>query len=193
MITSIARFISIVGHPALLMPIAAAIAANSIDNHRVQLLAVIVAIFFAIFVFTYSQVKTRTGQWEHVDASLKNEHKELNISASVFLFIGTLVLFLFDVHSGIVFAVGLSGAIVLCCYFLSKIAKPSLHFGFAILASCLIFPNVSVATFFLFFAVLVGWSRFHLERHTRLDLAIGAGLGLFAGISFQFLVHIVNA
>lgn len=191
MITSIARFISIVGHPALLMPVAAAMAATG--NHRVQLLAVIIAIFFAFFVFTYSQIKTKTGQWEHVDASLKNERKELNINASVFLFIGALVLFLFEVHSGIVFAIGLSGAIVLCSHFLSKIAKPSLHFGFAIFSACLILPNVNAAAFFLFFAALVGWSRFHLERHTRLDLAIGAGLGLFAGVSFQFIAHIVKA
>lgn len=193
MITNIARFISTTGNPVLLMPIATVIATNSIGTDGVRLLAVTIAIAFAIFVFTYSQIKARTGRWKHVDASLKSERKELSISASAFLLIGALVLFLFKVHFGIVLAVSLSGAIVLAGHFLSKLAKPSLHFGFAIFATLLIYPNIIAATFFLFFAALVGWSRVYLKRHTLLDLAFGASLGLLAGASFQLFIHTVTS
>lgn len=74
MINRLASFISIVGHPAILMPIAAAIAANAHKGHEQLFLSVLIAIIFAIFVFVYSQVKARIGHREHVDASNKSEY-----------------------------------------------------------------------------------------------------------------------
>lgn len=193
MITRIARFISIVGHPALLMPIAAAIAANSAGGSDVQLFAVVIAIFFAILVFAYSHHKTKSGDWQHIDASMQSERKELNSVAGVLLVVGAAILFLLKVNSGAVFAVGLSGVMVLCFHFLIRIAKPSLHVGFAVFATCLTYPNIIAMIVFFLAAMLIGWSRLYLARHTWLDLAVGALIGYFVGVCFQFLVHLSKA
>lgn len=189
MITKIARLISIAGHPALLMPVASVIATNPAGDSGVQLLSILVAMFFACLVFIYSQVKTKTGQWTHVDASLKDERKELNIIASLTLFIGTIILALFEVHAGVVAAVGLAGAIVLCCHLLRGVAKPSLHLGFAIFAACITLPNKIAVAALLCFAILIGWSRLQLNRHSVLDLAIGASIGFAAGVCFLVVVY----
>lgn len=189
MITNIARFISIVAHPALIMPLAAAIAANSNGDHQVEVVSVFIAIFFAVFVFIYSLVKAKIGQWKHVDASMKHERKELNLVASVTLVCGGSMLFLLKSHPSIVFAVVLSGVVFLLCHLLSRVSKPSLHFGFAIFATCILFPNKTTIAAFLVLTAFIGWSRIYLERHTWLDLAAGAGIGLFAGLCFQFIVH----
>ena len=82
----IARFISIAGHPAMLMPLAAAIASAPIGDRSLLLLSTTIAISFAVLVFAYSQVKARAGHWKHVDASIKSERKELNQTASTVLF-----------------------------------------------------------------------------------------------------------
>jgi membrane-associated phospholipid phosphatase len=187
---TIARFISIAGHPALLMPLAAMIASSTINDQNVKFLSVGIAVFFAILIFVYSQIKTRTGQWKHVDASVKKERKELNLTACIILFVSAAMLALLKVLFGIVLVVGLSGAIVLVSHFFSRIAKPSLHVSFAIFAACLTWPNeIAVAALFIF-TVFIGWARLYLDRHTWLDLILGAILGFFAGLCFQALIRI---
>lgn len=185
MTNRIARIISILGHPAILMPLAAAIASASTGNRNLLFLSTIIVILFAALVAVYSGVKTRVGHWEHVDASIKHERKELNRTVSVVLCVGAGVAFLFNVHLGIVAAVGLSGMIVLASHCLNKVAKPSLHTSFAIFAACLTWPNTNAFTAFLLFAFFIGWSRLSLKRHTLLDLACGAVLGILAGLCFQ--------
>jgi membrane-associated phospholipid phosphatase len=186
---NIARFISILGHPALLMPLAAAIASGANDDHNLRLLSVIIAMLSAALVFTYSQVKASTGHWKHVDASIKSERKELNLTASITLFAGAVILALLKVHVGIVFAMALSGVILMASHFFSSVAKPSLHVGFAIFSACLTWPNEIAFVVLLLLAVFIGWARLCLERHTSRDLAVGAGLGFFAGFCFQAMVR----
>lgn len=187
MTINIARFISLIGHPALLMPLVAAISVANSGKQAQNLLPVFIAISFALLVVIFCLFKTKTGQWTHVDASQKNERKELNLVASATLFLGAIALYICNQVYALVFAVALSGVIVLVCHFFSKVAKPSLHVGFAVFASCLIIPNTTAVITILAFAVFIGWSRLYLQRHTRVDLAIGAGIGLFAGASFQIL------
>lgn len=189
MITRIARFTSIVGHPAILMPVAAIVATGSGGELKKQLLPASLAVCCAIIFVVYSQIKIKSGRWQHVDASVKAERKELNVIASLALFAGASALLMLDVNSSLVFAMASSGAIFLCCHVFSKLAKPSLHVAFAIFAACLTYPNVIAMALLFSMAILLGWSRLHLERHSMFDIVVGAVIGFLAGICFQFLVH----
>lgn len=59
----------------------------------------------------------------------------------------------------------------------------------AIFAACLTYPNVIAMALLFSMAILLGWSRLHLERHSIFDIVVGAVIGFLAGICFQFLVH----
>ncbi len=187
MVTKFARFISIAGHPALLMP-AAALASAASEESRVQVITVVIAVLFSALIFVYGFVKTKCGEWKHIDASNKNERKELNLTAGISLLICTAILALLEIHLGIVVAAGLSGAIVLASHVFSRIAKPSLHVSFAVFAAFLTFPDGAVFGLLLVFAVVIGWSRLYLARHSWRDLAIGAFIGFAAGACFHFII-----
>ncbi len=187
MTINIARFISLIGHPALLMPLVAAISVANSGEQAQSLFTIFIAVSFALLVVIFCLFKTKTGQWAHVDASQKNERKELNLVASAALLLGAIALYIGNQLSALVVAVALSGAIVLACHLFSAVAKPSLHVGFAVFASWLMIPDTTAVIAILAFAVFIGWSRLCLQRHTGVDLTIGAGIGLFAGASFQLL------
>lgn len=189
MTNRIPRLVSIAGHPAILIPLAAALATAPSGDRSLVFLSVTIAVSFALLVFVYSQAKTRAGHWKHVDASIKSERTELNRAVGIALFATAATLALLKVNTGIVAATGLSGAIVVAGQFFGKIAKPSLHVGFAVFAACLTWPRQIPFAAILLFAVVIGWSRLRLERHAPLDLALGAALGFLAGLCFQAIVH----
>ena len=77
---SIARVVSILGHPAVLVPVAAIWVAISeaAPAATVQRL-VLMAAGLAVFVTAYSLIKVRSGAWQHVDASRRSERRSLNL------------------------------------------------------------------------------------------------------------------
>ena len=78
--------------------------------------------------------------------------------------------------------------LVLISYFLNKKIKVSRHtpFSFSI-AVMMIKVEVSTAFTMVLFAIINGYSRLYLKRHTMPDVAIRA----FLGISIGFLFHVI--
>jgi membrane-associated phospholipid phosphatase len=65
--------------------------------------------------------------------------------------------------------------------------KPSMHAGFAMLTSCSLWPlGAKIALPWMFFSVLVGWSRSALQRHTRLEVIVGLMLGAIVAKLFMY-------
>ena len=70
--TPLARLVSIAGHPAVLMPVAALVAAPDADAGA----ALVVSVACAVAVVGYSVHKARRGDWAHVDASAPVERAQ---------------------------------------------------------------------------------------------------------------------
>lgn len=177
----LARMLSIAGHPAVLMVVAAV--AASPRSHGLFSVAVTVAC--GIAVLAYSFLKTRRGDWGHIDASAPIERAQLNTRVGWGLLLAAGVLFLAGVHAGIAIVVGLSGLIVMAGHLLRRLAKPSLHVAFAVFAVFVAWPAHVAAMALLAMAVAVGWSRLVLRRHVGRDVFWGATLGTAAGALFQ--------
>ncbi len=77
---AVARAVSIVGHPVVLVLVAALISASAQGASHQQLRLIGGALAtFAVIVVGFSWLQVRTGRWSHVDASVRNERNSLNV------------------------------------------------------------------------------------------------------------------
>ena len=180
-----ARVLSTVGHPALLMP--AVIAFATVAGRapiRVIAVAVMSTTAVALAVVAYSRWQVRAGRWADVDASVPRERRQLNGLLGALLIGTAAILWRLAQPHAVVAGLGLSGALVVTADVLRRWLKMSLHASFAVFAALLLWPGFeSVALLLL--AAAVGWSRLVLERHTRLEVAVGALAGAAAGVLFN--------
>lgn len=181
---SVARAISIAGHPAALMPVAAAIAAPM----HIRPAALGVSLICACAVLGYSLYKARRGEWVHIDASVPAERAQLNACVGIGLLAAAGGLWLAGLHVGFPLVVGLSGLIVAFGHLFRGTAKLSLHVAFAVFAVFLVWPNLMAAAMLALMAAGVAWSRLALQRHVAADIILGALSGAGAGLAFHVAV-----
>jgi hypothetical protein len=183
-----ARALSVVGHPALLMPVAVVWAA-ALKNAAPDVLHAAVAACGVVVacVALYSGVQVRAGRWQHVDASVPHERRQLN---------GFLALLLFGVAGGlwwgcqpwpVALGLALGGAVVVFASLLRRWLKLSLHAAFALFAAVLLWPQWMAVLGGLALAAGVSWSRLVLRRHTLAEVVAGLLAGAAAGVAFHLI------
>lgn len=180
----LARLVSTIGHPAVLMPAAVIIA----SPHETVKTAFLVSASCVSGIIGYSFYKTRQGEWVHIDASAPTERAQLNSRVGIFLLAAACLLILAGLRFYVPLAVGLSGLIVLVGHTLRGLAKLSLHVAFAVFSVFLVWPDRAAALGLLVAAFAVGWSRVALHRHTVSDIIIGALVGAFSGVVFRAVI-----
>jgi hypothetical protein len=187
--TLAARALSLIGHPALLVP-AAVVQGASIRQAPVQVLLVATAVSLLV-ALDYPRLQpgtqVRTGCWTHVDASLPRERTQLNLFAAPLLFAAAAVLWWLGQPPAIALGLALGGALVVFAHLLRRWLKLSLHAGFAAFSALLLWPSYLGMLSLLLLAVGVAWSRLVLSRHTPQDVALGLLAGATAGLAFNFL------
>lgn len=182
---NLARWLSILGHPALLVPAASAWAlalAEPGPARRAAILLLPVAI--AVVTLAYAVRQVRRGAWAHVDASRPAERRSMQ-----FVLLGVfagLALLLARQDAPPAWGAALLGAAIVvgAAVLAARWCKPSLHFGFALFASALPWPHVGASGALLGLALAIGWSRWQLGRHTLPDLGVAAVAGLLAGATY---------
>ena len=184
-----ARALSIIGHPALLMPIAIVAAAAAAEAPP-QLLRVAFgsAVAVAAVVGLFSLWQVRAGRWLHVDASRPSERRQLTRLLAVLL--GAIALALWASGQASAVAAGpLPVALpVLVAHALRRRLKVSLHAAYAVLAAALLWPHVLGTALVGLLALGVAWSRLELRRHTRAEVLAGLLLGALSGAALQLLL-----
>jgi membrane-associated phospholipid phosphatase len=186
----VARWASILIHPAVVMMVAAAVATSAGDPApgRVwQTLGLTLAV--AAVVMIYSVRQTRSGRWSHIDASRPHERSQLNRFASWVLLGIAAILGVAGADRGVAVVIALSGAIVLAGHVLRGQLKLSLHVAFAMFAACIVWPQAVAFAGLLAAAAVVAWSRLVLRRHGVSDVLVGAAAGLACGAAFQLVVN----
>jgi membrane-associated phospholipid phosphatase len=184
-----ARALSILGHPALLIPVAVASSASAQMASAVQVRdAVLACVFVALATMAFSIYKVRRGLWGHVDASGVAERRELNVFLAALLLGAAGVLHWLGQPRAVVMGLGLSGAMVVVAWAARGWLKISLHAAFAVYAAGIAWPALLVSAAIALLAVGVAWSRVVLRRHTVAEVLVGAVLGAVAAGALHWWV-----
>lgn len=188
---TLARLISIIGHPFLLMPVLTGIVAFHVLPPREALIVELIALGVVIIpAGVLTVVRVRQGAWGDLDVSDQRQRNQFYGILLPLLLIIAVLSWLTDVPRAIPLG-ALSIIVLVAAAFLLNIwVKVSLHTGFAVFAA---------ETFFLFrptlggivlvLAILVGWSRTALGRHTATEVVLGGILGALVGAAFVFGVE----
>lgn len=183
---ALARTLSIVGHPVVVLPLAAWLASprGSADMGTLAGLA-----GFGGLALAWSWWQVRRGRWAHVDASGRVERAGLNLFLLALLAAGALLAWRFAPRD-VALAIGLSLPIIALAIVAARWCKLSLHVAFATYAALLLARlDPWVAPAGLCFAAVLAWSRLALARHAPRDLAAGAAAGACSGALFHLLAQ----
>ena len=184
-----ARALSIVGHPALLMPVAIALAAFAADAPaRLLSLAVGSAVAVTVVVGVYSVWQVRAGRWAHVDASRPVERRQLTRFLAALMGAIAVLLWAAGQASTVVCAPLFAALPVLAAHALRRRLKVSLHAAYAVFAAALLWPHALGASLLGLLALGVAWSRLELQRHTRAEVLLGLLFGALSGAALQWLL-----
>ncbi len=186
--TVLARAVSIVAHPVVLLLVAALIAASARGATIAQLQFVggaLTALGIAVLGFGWWQV--RIGRWSHVDASVPKERASLNVFLSVLMLLSAALIWFLTRRTSLSIALALSGTIILTALLTARWVKVSLHTAFAAFATALLWPNGFAVAAGVAVTTAVVWSRLELGRHVAADIAVGLLLGVIAGVGYHSL------
>ena len=181
---AIARTLSILGHPFVVIPGAVAtLALHERASSAAMIVSMICGIAGAVLAFSIWQV--RRGRWQHIDASARAERRSLNLFLAIVLFLGAAIAFHQLRGPGFSLGLLLSGLLIVATMLLSPWVKLSLHAAFAAFAVLLLWP---LPTWYLALASVAAagicWSRVILGRHTVAEVLGGSLLGGLCGACF---------
>lgn len=190
---ALARAVSILGHPLLMLPLAV-LALSAANDGSGRTMAVIAAGFgvFAAIVMAYSWWQVDRGRWLHVDASDRNERHALNRFLLIALVCAVVVAWLGSLRE-LALGLALSALLIGLAMAVSRWCRLSLHLAFAVYAAMLLSGidwRIAIGGFL--FAALLAWSRLALQRHTPRDLLVGAAAGVLSGALFWRLLPMVT-
>jgi len=185
----LAQCLSLLGHPFIFVPIVALLVGWHVltpGEAAFGVLTIVLACLLPISIYIFRKVKRR--EWSDLDVSQRKDRPYLFIVGVTLLILACLILHL--THQPPAFVRGCTAAIVLVCSggLLNFWIKLSMHAGFAMLTSFSLWPlGAKVAFPMTIFAILVGWSRIILSRHTKLEVVIGLILGAIVAHLFFVL------
>ena len=191
--TLLARALSILGHPLLLLPAAALLLAahEGADTGRLSALALALGTAAAV-VMAYSWWQVRRRRWQHVDASGHDERGALNRFLLPAFVIAAVLLCAWTTQRELALGLALAALLIAVAMLTARWCKLSLHVAFAMYAAVLL-AQVSwlACAVGVLFAGAVAWSRLALSRHATRDLVAGALAGTVAGLLFRQLLPAV--
>jgi membrane-associated phospholipid phosphatase len=183
---AVARAVSIVGHPVVLVLVAALISASAQGASHQQLRLIGGALaMFAVIVVGFSWLQVRAGRWSHVDASVRNERNSLNVFLVTLCFLSSVLLWFITRRPYMSVALALSGALILTALLSARWVKVSLHVAFAAFATALLWPIKLAFVAGVLVTAAVMWSRLVLGRHVAADVMAGLLLGAAAGAAYH--------
>jgi len=183
---SLARAVSVFGHPMLALPLAALALVWMRGQYRTALWMLAAFSAFAVLAIACSAGQVRRGRWSHVDASNTGERRSLNRFLLIALLASTALAAALGGSRELTIGLGLSAAMVGIALLTARWWKLSLHMAFVVFAACLLAFGATwwIGLMALAFAGLVAWSRLALQRHVPRDLIAGMVTGAAAGVAF---------
>lgn len=184
--TTIAKFVSTVGHPFVTVPLFVIFLLFSIESARQATflsLLIIGGIFVPIGLWTLRGV--RKGTYTNLDVSDQGQRQRWFIITTFLLLVVTLIIWFTNQDRTLRLAVMCSLVLLVVAQLVNTRVKASMHLAFHVFLGFLIFQfNGVVGTVFLMFAPLLAWSRIHLKRHVWREVIVGSLLGAALGTVF---------
>ncbi|WP_341225179.1 phosphatase PAP2 family protein [uncultured Arcticibacterium sp.] len=185
----LSHLISSIGHPILLGSLAAIyVNFREFDGDKAWRLTLTLIIGYVLPIVVFLIYKMKKGDYENFDVSNQKKRNSLYIF-SIFL-LALFMGYLFLINSTWLIKCGIIPVflLTLSSYFINKKIKVSLHTSFSfLLATMMIQVETSAAFTMYLFAILIGYSRLHLKRHSIPEVALGAILGVGIGFIFHFV------
>lgn len=184
--SNLARLISVLGHPFLLMPLLTGVIAYHFLPPQQALIAEVIALGVVIVpAGIYTIARVRAGTWENLDVSNPGDRNQFYGILLPLLTLLAVVALIADVPKAISLGVFAIVALVGTAFAINRWIKISLHTGFAVFVAVTLFSiQSSLGITMLLLAGLVAWSRVVLRRHSFKEVLLGATLGLVIGFAF---------
>lgn len=179
---TIGRWLSIAGHPFVVVPAAIFVATSSDRGaaSRVPALGVVGASMVVIAI--HVAVRLRRGEITDVDVSTREHRPQMYALAITAAAVSTALLFATHQSPTSVRSSALACGLLVTGAIANLRIKVSLHTAFALSAAGIAFHNGLVAgLLFAVVALVVAWARVAYGRHTPREVLAGGALGsLFA-------------
>jgi hypothetical protein len=184
---TLARWVSILGHPFVMTALWAGGAAVRLGDPRHAARTLALVAFFAVLPVAILMVRqVRRGAWENVDASNVGERPVLYLVAALGLLALLAYLLVADPGSFLVRGVVGGLAMVALCASVTPWVKVSLHVAFAALAATsLVLFGFALGWLMAVLVPALAWSRLTLTRHRPLELVLGLLIGVATGLALH--------
>jgi hypothetical protein len=182
---AVARWISILAHPFVMVGLMVGVAASRSGPPRETLRAMsLVALVALVPVALLMWLQVRRGAWQNVDASNARERPALFWVGGAALLVLLVYLRLRQPESFLIRGSVAVLAMMGVCALATRWVKVSLHLAFATLAATSLLLLGSPLGWLLV-AVLpaLAWSRLALGRHRSIELALGVAAGALTGVA----------
>jgi len=179
-----ALWTSRVGHPFVLLPLTVgALMARRFGGRSGLLVGAAVALATVLPVIALVVRGVRRSAYTDYDVSDRAQRSGFYRALFVVLPIGSAVLWFLEpaLRPGIL----ATWALILTSMAANSFVKSSLHVGFAAYCAALLPLTAWTAPLAAAGVVAIAWSRLVLKRHTALEVAVGAALGVAAGVGLR--------
>jgi membrane-associated phospholipid phosphatase len=182
---AVARWLSIIAHPFVMVGVMVGAAVATRHSAGEALRSVLIVAAFTIVPLLALMVRqVRAGAWKNADASNLSERPILytvgglgSIALLVYLLVAQPQSHLLRGAAGFVMMFAVCAAV-------TRWIKVSLHVAFAALAATTLLLIGSPAGWVLLPIVpALAWSRLALQRHRPVEVAVGAVIGVLAGVA----------
>ena len=185
----LARWVSILLHPFVMVGVLVGTAAASRQSRGDALRSVALVIGFTILPLAVLMVRqVRRGAWGNADASNPAERPALFLVGGLALAALLAYVMLRQPQSFMVRGVVTTLSMVAVCALATRWIKVSLHLAFATFVGTALALARSPAGYLLLLALpALVWSRLTLGRHSGREIALGTVIGALAGAAMHYL------
>lgn len=178
----VARWISILGHPFILIPaLVAAVTVRRLPPEQAAFIVGSVILVSIVPMFLLIARRVRAGAWTNYDVSVREQRAGMYPAALAITFATALVLAWAQVPRPILRGVLAILLLIGCAALINLWLKISLHTAFAVFTALAFLPSRGLVAGVLVLALAIAWSRIELGRHTLAEVLGGALLGAAVG------------
>jgi membrane-associated phospholipid phosphatase len=179
---SVARWISILGSPLIVVPLTVAMVSKA-------LVLTVVLSGVALVMVAGILRKVRRGDWPNFDVSEPKDRPSALARAILVLAAAGLLLYFLGQPAqtlwGFAFAIVIMAVAAALNRFHLKVSMHAAFTSYAAVIPVVVMP--ALAAVLAFVAMLVAWSRIVLERHTVTEVLVGIGIGATSGVALLAL------
>jgi hypothetical protein len=186
--TALARWVSILGHPFVMIALLVAVPAARSSSPEAARSTAFIAVAAVLPVAVLMVRQVRRGRWTNVDASNVSERPVLFVVALAGLAAGLGWVLVHDPRSFLVRGLLVVAAFLLVAALLTRWVKLSLHLAFvALTATTLSVAGSRIGLALIPLVPVMFWSRLALGRHRVAELVVGLGLGVATGVALALV------